>query len=162
MKDPYCNEKIVEGEYPTRFLLKNIGNKFHTIIDNLLSKYDLTSTQANFLFFLMFKNKNPIQKDFEDFFQISHSAVTGVLSRLEEKGMVTFVKSKEDKRCKKILLCVKGEQIIENFKKYSEYEKEFIFKDFKKEEKSELDRLLKKLIVNIDNTIEMEKKIEND
>ena len=162
MKGPYCDEKIGNGEYPTRFLLKNIGNKFHTIIDNLLGKYDLTSTQANFLFFLMFKNQNPIQKDFEDFFQISHSAATGVLSRLKEKGMVTFVRSKEDKRCKKILICDRGKQIIENFKKYTKYEKEFIFKDFSKEERIELDRLLKKLIENIDNTIEMEKKIEND
>jgi len=158
MKGHYCDKKFEEKDYPTRFLLKTIGNKFHTIVDNLLSKYDLTSTQANFLFFLMYKNPNPIQKDFEDFFQISHSAATGVLARLKEKQMVTFVRSETDKRCKKILICEKGRNIIEQFKSYSKFEKKYLFKNFTKEEKDELDRLLKKLIVNIDDTIKMEKK----
>jgi len=104
------------------------------------------------------QKEEPIQKDFEDFFQISHPAATGILSRLEEKGMITSVKSKDDKRCKKILLCEKGKHIMEKFKRYSEYEKEYIFKNFSEDEQYELDKLLKKLINNIDDAIEMEKK----
>lgn len=157
MKEPCCNKEVKDQRFSTRFLLKNICNKFQTMVDNVLSKYELTSTQANFLFFLFHSKDSLIQKDFEDFFEISHSAATGILSRLKEKDMVRFAQSEKDRRCKQILICDKGRQVVDKIKIYANYEKDYVFKNFSSEEKEELNRLLKKLIGNLDETMEMEK-----
>lgn len=75
----------------------------------------LTSTQSMFLHHLWFRQEKLLlptfAKDLEDFFDIKHSTVSGVLQRMEAAGFVEFQASEEDRRCKAILLTPKALEI---------------------------------------------------
>jgi len=67
-----------------------------------LKQYDLTSSQFDVLFWIMKRqqreNLDTIQKDIERYFHISNPSVSGIISRLEQKGFVERVRSDKDRR----------------------------------------------------------------
>lgn len=72
------------------FLIKNISDKINKLANSFLKKNDVTFSQVKVLHFLSEQeNYCATQKKIETFLQVSHPAVTGIISRLEEKGFVT-------------------------------------------------------------------------
>lgn len=104
------------------FLLKQINDKMKQVVDAELQPFGLTSTQAHFLHFLRCHNDEVVsQKDFEDYFEISHPTVTGVLRRLEQKELVRIETDPDDRRRNLVFLgpaeaALHG-QVIESKKK---------------------------------------------
>ena len=72
----------------------------------------LTTSQGMFLHHLWFRNDvlhlPTYAKDLEEFFDIKHSTVSGILQRMETAGFVEFHASETDRRCKAILLTPKA------------------------------------------------------
>ena len=77
----------------------------------------LTSTQGMFLHHLWYRTEKldlpTYAKDLEEFFDIKHSTVSGVLQRMEAAGFVEFEASQTDRRCKAIRLTKQGLAAIE-------------------------------------------------
>ena len=130
-------------------------------MDGNFQKYELTGVQANILFYLNFQKDAPIQKDLENYFQVSHPAITGILSRLKEKNMVDFVDNPKDKRCKCIIITDKGKQLVKTIIKKGKALHDTTFSNFSAEEKATLTTLLKKMLTNIEN-IEERKNTADD
>ena len=63
----------------------------------------LTPVQAHVMGFLVGnRESSPCPKDVEDFFALSRPTVSGILSRLEEKGFIAFHEDPRDRRKKRI------------------------------------------------------------
>ena len=94
------------------FLLKQINDKMRQMVDKELHPFDLTLTQVRFLAFLRSRlQKDTSVRDFEDHFDIAHTTVLGVLKRLEQKSLVTFVTDPNDGRRKLVTLAPAEAQI---------------------------------------------------
>ncbi|MCI6271659.1 MAG: MarR family transcriptional regulator [Erysipelotrichaceae bacterium] len=90
-------------------LIKILSIKLDKEINNVVSQYELTSSQSMILFFVFaHKDKNIYPRDLEKKFNLSHPTVLGILKRLQEKGFIEIHKSNEDSRYRLIKLTNKG------------------------------------------------------
>jgi len=103
-----------------RFLggyLRAISNAMAQDMQQNSERQGLTSTQSMFLHHLWIRQTQMHQvtfaKDLEEFFDIKHSTVSGVLQRMEHAGFVTFRPSETDRRCKAVALTEKGLSAVE-------------------------------------------------
>ena len=77
---------------------------------------DLTGSQMRVLFFLhQQKNFECSQKELEDYLNISHPTISGILKRMEEKGFLSTEITKKDGHISKTVKSTKKGQ--ETFKK---------------------------------------------
>jgi Transcriptional regulators len=89
------------------FLLTVSQRKVEKDLSVLLASYDVTPVQYGVLNSLWQKNrKNP--KEIAEELRLETSTITGVVERMEKKGLVTRAISKEDRRFIDICLTKKG------------------------------------------------------
>ena len=92
---------------------RHLGRYFRAISNALgqnmqrsLDELGLTATQNMFLHHLWFRQEkmglSSSPKDLEDFFDIKHPTVSGILQRMEAAGFVELHPSQTDRRCKVI------------------------------------------------------------
>lgn len=87
------------------FLLKLIGDAIETKANNQLKHYDMTLSQGRVLAYLYERRGEKIaQRELEDYFQVSHPTINGILKRLESKGYVQSEVDDLDKRVKNVYL----------------------------------------------------------
>lgn len=86
------------------YLLKSIHDKLKTKADNDLKTHHLTLTQSRVLAFLNSKGNVATQKEIEDFLEVSHPTVVGIVSRMEQNGHVTTWIDPENRRNKMVQL----------------------------------------------------------
>ena len=102
---------------------RHLGGYFRAISNALgqnmqrnLDEMGLTATQNMFLHHLWFRQERlgfpTYAKDLEDFFDIKHSTVSGILQRMEAAGFVEFRPSQTDRRCKVIGLTEKAMKAV--------------------------------------------------
>ena len=76
-------------------IINQLGRALVKYRNKKAAAFGLTSVQLDVLVFLL-KNqeKGEInQLDVKNFFMLSHPAVTGIIQRIEEKGLITRVQS---------------------------------------------------------------------
>lgn len=78
-----------------------------------LARLDLTASQGCVMGFLAHRQTPPCARDVEDFLELSHPSVAGILSRLEKKNFIEFRADPQDGRCKRIFLLPKGRECID-------------------------------------------------
>ena len=92
--------------------IRSISNAMAQDMQQNSERLGLTSTQGMFLHHLWFRQEKlgvpTFAKDLEEFFDIKHPTVSGVLQRMEAAGFVEFQASETDRRCKAIILTVKA------------------------------------------------------
>lgn len=110
-------------------------------MDNALETMELTAVQGHIMAYLAHAKTPPCPRDLEAEFHLTHPTVSGILSRLEQKGFVQLRTDPEDRRCKRIYVLEKGWQchevmhgtILENERRmtegFTEAEQE-LFADF--------------------------------
>lgn len=87
------------------YYLKRINDYIESDANRELEQYGLTCSQTRVLSFLLNrKDEVTIQKDIEDFFEIKHPTVIGILQRMEAKGFITSSVDPNDKRQRIITL----------------------------------------------------------
>ena len=64
-----------------------------------LEKQELTSAQGHIMGYLSQQTEPPCPKDIEEAFHLSHPTVSGLLSRLEQKGFIRLCPDPADRRC---------------------------------------------------------------
>lgn len=112
------------------YLIKQVFLMNQARLNTIFAEFDLTASQTFTLIYL-FKahecGEQVHQKDIEDAMDISNPSVTGILNRLEHKGLIHRVASTKDARVKNIVV---SEQALELDKilreKFKENEEELV------------------------------------
>ena len=95
------------------YLIKMINDKVKVKADADLSTYELTLSQSRVLTFLKSKDGQATQKEIEEFLEVSHPTVVGIVSRMEQRGYVTTWLDTKQQRSKMVRLTAKAQTIGE-------------------------------------------------
>ena len=82
-------------------------------MDNAMGELELTGAQGHIMAYLAHTKTPPCPRDLEAEFHLTHPTVSGLLSRLEQKGFVELRTDPEDRRVKRIYVLEKGRQCHE-------------------------------------------------
>ena len=82
-------------------------------MDNAMEELELTGSQGRILAYLVHAKTPPCPRDLEAEFHLTHPTVSGLLSRLEQKGFVELRTDPEDRRVRRIYVLEKGRQCHE-------------------------------------------------
>ena len=126
--------------YLTIYLRKLIDKDF----DNRLSEYGLTGQQGRILFFIFHSEKEIHQNDIENEFHLSKSTVSGLVKRMEKKGVINI-----NKQCRYAVLTVsnKGKEVIEHLKESRQDALETLTRDLDTCQKQDICSYLVKMII---------------
>ena len=131
-------------------VLENCAQQANT---NALASMDLTAAQGHVMGFVSHQETPPCARDIEEAFQLSHPTVSGILSRLEQKGFIEMRPESRDRRCKRIYVLQKGAQLHETMHQTIRSTEEKMVQDFTEEEKEQFEILLKRAIHNLDGSV---------
>ncbi len=98
---------------PYGFLVRILHWCGSNAMDNAMKKMDLTSSQGHIMAYLAHAKTPPCPRDLEAEFHLTHPTVSGLLSRLEQKGFLELRTDPEDRRIKRIYVLEKGMQCHE-------------------------------------------------
>lgn len=136
----------------TGYMIKQIHQLNQIRLNQMMAKFDLTATQTFTMIYLFKSYEKKIQvkqKDIEREMDISNPTVTGILNRLESKGLIERVECKNDARAKNICVTKKALDLdIVLREMFSENEKQLV-SSLNNEEKQQLDYLLEKILNDI-------------
>ena len=115
-----------------------------------LEKMDLTASQGRLMAFLFHRGDRPTYaKDIETVFRLTHPTVSGLLSRLEQKGFIALETDPKDRRSKRIVLLEKGRACQERMHQQIMENEERIVRGFTPEERVLFLNLLRRAIENV-------------
>lgn len=130
-------------------LFREVHKGIVTQLNKDLEKYGITLMQNEILTYIYFKEQkqNINQKDIEKFFNSSNPTITGILNRLQAKGLVIREASLEDARYKLIKLTEEGRMLVkECHHEKSKMMEQKLIKNLDLEEQEQLRSLLMKVI----------------
>jgi len=116
---------------------------------NALESMELTAAQGHIMAFLAHRQTPPCPRDIESEFQLSHPTVSGILSRLEQKGFIELRTDPEDRRCKRIYILQKGQECHELMHTTIQANEQRIVQGFTPEEQELFGQLLQRAITNM-------------
>ena len=131
------------------FLVRILHWCTHQSMDNALDTMELTAAQGHIMAYLAHSRKAPCPRDLEAEFQLTHPTVSGLLSRLEQKGFIELRTDPEDRRCKRIYVREKGLQCHELMHNTILENERRITDGFTQEEKEVFSNLLQRAIRNM-------------
>ena len=121
----------------------------HQAITNALETMELTAAQGRIMGYLAHTTQPPCPRDLEEEFQLSHPTVSGLLSRLEQKGFIELRTDPNDRRCKRIFVLEKGKQCQELMHQTILKNERRIVSGFSLEEQEQFASLLQRAITNM-------------
>ena len=127
-----------------------------------LEQMDLTASQGRILGYLSHQPSPPCPKDIEEAFHLSHPTVSGLLSRMEQKGFIELRSDPDDRRCKRIYTLPKGEQCHERMHQTICANEKRIVEGFTPEEQAQFAALLQRAITNMGGSSSRRKHQEDD
>jgi len=116
---------------------------------NALAQVDLTAAQGHIMGFLAHRKEPPCPRDVEEAFHLTHPTVSGLLSRLEQKGFIALLPDEKDRRCKRIHILPKGEECLELMHNTILANEERMVRDFTPEERELFADFLRRAISNM-------------
>ena len=129
-------------------LLRHLHSATDQAMSNALASMDLTAAQGRIMAYITHSKKAPCARDIEEVFHLSHPTVSGLLSRLEKKGFLEFRADEQDRRCKRIYILPKGQELDETMHRTIMEMDEKLVAGFSEEEKVQFRQLLLKAIEN--------------
>ncbi len=114
-----------------------------------LAKMDLTAAQSHIMAYITPRQNPPCPRDIEEAFQLTHPTVSGILSRLEQKGFIEMRPDEQDRRCKRIYVLEKGMELDEMMRHTIQSMEAKMVQNFTEEEKAQFANLLKRAINNM-------------
>ena len=113
----------------------------------------LTSTQGMFLHHLWVRQQKlgrvTYARDLEEFFDIRHSTVSGILQRMEAAGFVEMHGSETDRRCKAIHMTQKALDALEQTDSHIRQEEAKLVRGMSEEDAAHFRRLLQQAARNL-------------
>ena len=134
----------------TGFYIKRISDYIEADANKALEQYGITYSQARVLSFLLkSQNKVIIQKDIENYLEIKHPTVIGLLQRMEAKGLIVSVVDPQDKRQRIITLTDSAFELEKKITDHVEDAEQRMAEGMTKEELDTIKQLLYKVYKNI-------------
>ncbi len=127
-------------------LIKKSSLLFDKYSNQLLAKQDLTASQFKIMLALYHSEQSICQSDIEAKFNMTNPTVTGLVQKLEAKGLLTRVVKEEDRRVKQLILTQQALDRKEEMLSIERYLEEMMTKNLNDEEKEQLCKLLTKLM----------------
>ena len=141
---------------PNRHLggyLRAISNAMSQDMRQNAEYLGLTSTQGMFLHHIWFRQEKQglltYARDLEDFFDVKHPTVSGILQRMESAGFLEFHASETDRRCKSIHLTSKALEIHSRTEQHIQQTEARLVEGLTEPEIREFRRLLQVVAANL-------------
>ena len=131
------------------WLIKNINEKMKVRADADLKRDNLTFSQGRVLIFLSSKGGQATQKEIEDFLEVSHPTVVGIVSRMEQNGFLTTWIDGKDKRNKIVKLTEQAEAIGAYMEQHLKENEKTLLAPLSAEEIEQLKRMLLAIYNNL-------------
>ena len=132
------------------FLFKVIQENADRHANQLFKPVDLTSSQVRMLKYLRQRGDTPTtQKDLEQYLQVTHPTVVGIVQRLEQKGFIRTEFDGSDKRKKYIYRTDKEEELYEQLINSHETYEHLLTKGMTREQVEQLHELLELVYENV-------------
>lgn len=131
------------------YLMKGINDKLKVSADNNLKNHKLTLTQSRVLAFLNSRGSMATQKEIEEFLEVSHPTVVGIVSRMEQNGHVTTWMDPENRRNKMVQLTEQARMIGTDMDSMINAQEEIILKGLTPEQIEELKNMLLVIYKNL-------------
>ena len=132
------------------YLIKRINDKLKVKADADLKSHELTLTQSRVLAFLNSEDGQATQKEIEDFLEVSHPTVVGLVSRMEQNGFVTTWFDPENRRNKIVQLTESSRKIGADLDRTIQEQEKSMLKGLSQGQISELARMLTLIYKNLD------------
>ncbi len=132
------------------YQFKIIDEKIKVRADADLKRHGLTLTQTRVMGFLAEMGGQATQKEIEEDFQVSHPTVVGLVSRMEQKGLVTTCPDLMDRRNKLVKLTERALEIGQEIDMTVQQHDAELLRGFSEEEQETLYRLLERINRNLD------------
>ena len=118
-------------------------------MDSAMESMELTAVQGHIMAYLAHAKQPPCPRDVEADFHLTHPTVSGILSRLEQKGFLELRTDPEDRRCKRIYVLEKGLQCHEIMHNIIRENEQKMTEGFTEEEQELFSNLLQRAIRNM-------------
>ena len=127
--------------------IKRLSLEIDKLSNPILEPYDLTHSQYKILKYLLMSPSETVkQVDIEHFFSMTNPTVTGLVQKLERKGMIERKVNPQDSRSKILCPTQKTIEMKDLLVSLGEELEGTLTEDLTGKEKQELLRLLKKLL----------------
>ena len=130
-------------------LIRKISFRMKNGMDASLKENDLTFTQMLVLRYISHADGEVSQKKIQEYLNVSHPTVVGLVKRLENHGFVECQTDEKDKRNKIVFLTQKARDFGKTMEENRKKAEKTAYGNFSREEVNELTRLLNKLYENI-------------
>ena len=129
-------------------LLGCAHHKSHQYLERRLKQYDLTPVQSHALLYLRRETpkREVNQKDLEEHLRIRPSTVSGIVERLEQKGLLCRTASETDARRRSLTLTERGNSFGEEFFHEAGAAERHVASLFTEEESAQLREMLQRII----------------
>lgn len=114
-----------------------------------LEKMELTAAQGHIMGYLAHVKAPPCPRDIENEFHLSHPTVSGLLSRLEQKGFISLQTDPEDRRVKRIYILPKGQECHDRMHRVIQENESRMVEGFTEAEREQFAALLTRAIRNM-------------
>lgn len=142
-------EEVIPLKSHFGFLVRILHWCSSSAMDNAMEKLELTGSQGRILAYLAHAKTPPCPRDLEAEFHLTHPTVSGLLSRLEQKGFVELRTDPEDRRVKRIYVLEKGRQCHEVMHNTILENEQRMVADFTPEEQEVFSDFLQRAIRNM-------------
>lgn len=140
---------VIQVEYEVGRLLKLINDKLRVKADGDMKVQELTFAQAQVIRILSRNSGQMTQKEIEDFLQVSHPTVVGLVSRLEQKGFLISWLDSADRRNKIVMMTDKAREISDEMDETLRAREEQMLSGLGERQRAELVKLLCKVNDNL-------------
>ncbi len=113
-------------------------------------KNEITFTQGKVLWYLhKNEDRDVTLRDIEKFLDCSHATVSGLVSRLEEKGLICLERNVADRRAKTVRLTEKEQSKFRDMQEHRKLMEETLLNGFSQEERETLLSYLERVYENL-------------
>lgn len=131
------------------YLVKSINEKLKARADADAKKHNLTLVQSFVLEFLDSRGGQATQKEIEEFLDISHPAVVGIVSRMEQNHHVITWIDPDNKRVKRVRLTSQACALRDEMEQMRQQWESALLDGFSAEEAVQLKKLLSRVNDNM-------------
>lgn len=130
-------------------LIKILSDKIKASVDILLKEHGLTFSQTMVIEFLYDRGGRATQKEIEEYLQVSHPTVVGIISRLEKNGFTSCFMDEKDRRNKIVCTTDKALNVVNVMRVEKGKMEKKLTKGISKAELAEFRRVIDILCKNI-------------
>lgn len=132
--------------------MKQITDKIKAAADadTDLKNRNLTLSQVRVLEYISSKGGSVTQKSIEEYLDVSHPTVVGIVARLEKNGYLICYSDKTDRRNKIVAMTERSARVIHEVQRKIAAQEEKLLQGLSAEEIEQLRRLLNTILKNVD------------